>query len=103
MAENYNVYINFITGEVIWSDDFIQENKREFILDKQKIEYIKNELRKANVLSWKENYIDKYILDGMQWSLDIKLNNKEKKIYGSNKYPKEWDVFYKLIFSIIEK
>ena len=29
--------------------------------------------------------------------------NKEKKIYGSNKYPKEWDVFYKLIFSIIEK
>lgn len=39
----------------------------------------------------------------MQWNLDIKLNNKEKKIYGSNKYPKEWDVFYKLIFSIIEK
>ena len=103
MPENYNIYINFITGVVIWSDDFIQENKRKFVLDKQKIDYIKNELRKADILSWKENYIDKYILDGMQWNLDIKLNNKEKKIYGSNKYPKEWDVFYKLIFSIIEK
>ena len=57
MAENYNIYINFITGVVIWSDDFIQENKRKFVLDKQKIDYIKNELRKADILSWRENYI----------------------------------------------
>ena len=102
MPDNYNIYINFDSGNVIWSDDFIQENKRELILDKGQITYIKNELKEANVLSWKKDYIDKYILDGMQWSLDIKTNNKEKRIYGSNKYPKEWDRFYKLIFSIIE-
>ena len=102
MPDNYNIYINFDSGNVIWSDDFIQENKRELILNKGQITYIKNELKEANVLSWKKDYIDKYILDGMQWSLDIKTNNKEKRIYGSNKYPKEWDRFYKLIFSIIE-
>ena len=102
MPDNYNIYINFDSGNVIWSDDFIQENKRELILDKGQITYIKNEVKEANVLSWKKDYIDKYILDGMQWSLDIKTNNKEKRIYGSNKYPKEWDRFYKLIFSIIE-
>lgn len=102
MPDNYNIYINFDSSNVIWSDDFIQENKREFILNKGQITYIKNELKEANVLSWKKDYIDKYILDGMQWSLDIKTNNKEKRIYGSNKYPKEWDRFYKLIFSIIE-
>jgi len=38
----------------------------------------------------------------MQWSLDIKTNNKEKRINGSNQYPEEWKRFYKLIFSIIE-
>ena len=102
MPDNYNIYINFDSGNVIWSDDFIQENKRELILNKGQITYIKNELKEANVLSWKKDYIDKYILDGLQWSLDIKTNNKEKRIYGSNKYPKEWDRFYKLIFSIIE-
>ena len=80
MPENYNIYINFNSGDLIWSDDFIQENKRSLLLNNESITYIKKKLKEVNILNWNSDYVDKYIMDGRQWSLDIKINNKEKRI-----------------------
>ena len=40
---------------------------------------------------WKKSYENLYILDGEQWSLEIKLTNRRKRTYeGSNAYPPYW-------------
>ncbi len=40
---------------------------------------------------WKKTYDNPYVLDGTQWSLEIKLTNHRKRIYsGSNAYPPYW-------------
>lgn len=46
---------------------------------------------------WKKDYSDNDILDGTQWSLDIKLTNNRKRSYhGSNDYPPYWNELLKV-------
>ena len=53
-----------------------------------KAEFI-TRLKKIHIGEWKRNYIDPYILDGMQWELEIYFGGDRKplKISGSNAFP----------------
>jgi len=46
---------------------------------------------------WKKSYVNPYVSDGIQWSLDIQLTNKRKRSYsGSNDYPPYWNDLLKI-------
>ena len=46
---------------------------------------------------WKKEYVDNDILDGTQWSLDIKLSSNRKRSYhGTNDYPPYWNELIKV-------
>lgn len=46
---------------------------------------------------WKKKYVDPLVLDGTQWSLDIKLTNgRKREYYGSNLYPPYWPELKKI-------
>jgi len=54
---------------------------------------IKDELfNELFVLSWDEEYYDPYIMDGTQWELKLKFDNRKKfKASGSNVFPALFD------------
>ena len=46
---------------------------------------------------WKKSYVDQDVLDGTQWSLEIKLTGGRKRTYtGSNDYPTYWNELLKM-------
>ena len=46
---------------------------------------------------WKKSYVDQDVLDGTQWSLEIKLTGGRKRTYtGSNDYPPYWNELLKV-------
>lgn len=52
---------------------------------------------------WKKSFVDPYVLDGIQWVLDIKLTDRRERHYhGSNNYPPYW-VELKKIFRQFSK
>ena len=54
-----------------------------------------------NVEKWKEDYLNKNVLDGYQWGLKVTYNDGTQKISGgSNAYPKEFGRLKKLFNDI---
>jgi hypothetical protein len=45
-------------------------------------------LNKLNIWEWRTNYINHTVVDGTQWSLEIKYANGSLKTFGSNSFPK---------------
>lgn len=61
-------------------------------------------LKRFNVLSWEEEYVDYNFCDGTQWSLDIVFHPKKTiKIVGSNAYPENYEKLCKIISQIVHK
>ncbi len=54
-----------------------------------------DELDRLHIDEWDEEYDDPDVLDGIQWSLDIKFSDKTEGLHywGSSKYPENFDVF----------
>lgn len=49
-------------------------------------------LQKSGINKWKDEYVNRDIMDGYQWSMRIVFRDgTERKIYGSNKKPKNFD------------
>ena len=44
-------------------------------------------LDEANVWRWKSDYLNRRVMDGTQWSLDITYADRSIKAAGSNSYP----------------
>lgn len=44
-------------------------------------------VEKANVWNWAPEYINDMVLDGAQWSLEIKFGGKHIRCEGSNSFP----------------
>lgn len=53
-------------------------------------------------LKWKRTY-DSDCLDGIQWELTFKNENKKMKCYGSNAFPSDFEKFIELIKKITLK
>ncbi len=67
------------------------------------VEKLQELLYDIKLLNWKKEYVDLDILDGTQWSIEIRMNEKSKMINGSNAYPKDWDRFIREIKRISGK
>jgi hypothetical protein len=61
----------------------------------------------ANIpfLTWKSNYNDSSILDGMQWSFSIQTENFRFKTNGSNDFPPsdQFDVLVAAIQELVQR
>lgn len=56
-----------------------------------------------DLLNWKRKFINSEIMDGTCWSIEIFKNKKSIRIQGVNDYPKEWELFCKLIKDVSGK
>ena len=55
---------------------------------------IVNLIKDCNLAQWERKYDNRYILDGMQWEIELIKNGRcRRKIYGSNKFPAAWRIF----------
>jgi hypothetical protein len=101
---SYKFEVDLVSGEFFWStegDDF--EPGIASKMDSEGLEIFIEALSKCRVLSWKNEYMDRDVLDGTQWSLDIQLDDLCIEKSGSNAYPKEWKRFCKVIQNMTGK
>lgn len=56
-------------------------------------------LSHINIGQWQEDYFDRNILDGIQWSVDIEFDDDTppRHYFGSNKFPDGFDSFLKIM------
>lgn len=94
----FEVEINLKSRELTWKH-FGGGNEESYIkvIRSTTAEKILKELKVIDLLNWKSEYVDQYILDGTQWSIEIVRKGRNIKKHGSNMYPKEWDAFCKLM------
>ena len=57
------------------------------------------ELKNLHIGEWKQDYMNPYVLDGTQWSLEIEYSNDRTpvEISGSNAFPYNFDDFMELL------
>ena len=62
--------------------------KREKSHEKDRDDFI-TEMQELHIGEWEKEYVDRYVLDGMQWSLEIEFQDifMPFKVYGSNAFP----------------
>lgn len=75
-------------------------NFNSHLIDSNKWQEFWEEIDKQGVWNWEDSYSDNTILDGTQWELRLEKEDKIKKIYGSNEYPENFDMFIKSINKI---
>lgn len=60
-----------------------------------------NKIDILEVWNWKKEYFDQDVMDGVQWELMIdKKGRQRRRIFGSNKYPKNFEALTNLINDI---
>lgn len=98
---SYEVDLDFKNMQFIWNG---REDEAQDIITKTINEYdcksIIEQLKSINLLDWKSKYLEPDICDGTQWSVDIEAGGKIIHKYGSNRYPKEWKNFCRIIKAI---
>ncbi len=63
-----------------------------------------NSLEKCSLKLWNKKYINKEIIDGTTWDVNIVFKNNESiTSSGVNEFPKKWDAFIKTIEKISGK
>jgi len=102
VPEDSITYMHFFVGgflswnyEVFYIDNSLYYNQSDFILLKEfqiaipttqrEAEFIQT-MNAINVWKWEPVY-DTGIYDGIQWSLELELDNCQMKSYGSNAFP----------------
>lgn len=100
----YHVTIDLKNLKITWlfNEAGSEETSTRSIRTKTAEEFIKC-LQEINLLNWKGNYIDPGVCDGTQWSVEIITDERIVRKYGSNKFPREWKQFCKLIKRITGK
>ena len=63
------------------------------ISEKEWVSFIDTLLSEVLINEWNNKYEDPNVLDGTQWSFQFKIEEKTRKITGSNKYPSSWKKF----------
>ena len=60
-----------------------------------------NKIDLLGVWNWKKEYFDQDVMDGVQWELMIdKKGRQRRRIFGSNKFPKNFEALTNLINDI---
>ena len=119
MKKTKNFEFSFEIGGFFSRDNYKIFNQDQFIIvqnmeapglitDTNKIEISDlewqtfwNKIDLLGVWNWEKDYIDQGVLDGVQWELMIDKKGKQRRrIYGSNKYPKNFEALTNLINDI---
>lgn len=101
--EKYGLCLRYVSNEGIHldidDDGFVQSDaKLEIPLSDDMITRFTYEVMKCYPAEWKKKYIDKDILDGYSWELDIELDSGEKIVrYGINKEAPYWKLLIKIL------
>ena len=99
MQTKYKIIVGetpFIKVSISYGNDNVTE--RCFLRDRQK--FLKR-FSIINVDKWKEEYLNKNVLDGIQWKLSVTYGDGSKKqVYGSNSFPKGYNRLKKLFEEI---
>lgn len=94
---NYIVEVNFLKGEMSWKESqstFLEPSQEVHVrIVETDVHVLKEELRSCHILSWNNQYVNYDIVDGTEWSLDLRIGNKRRRMFGSNEYPEEWERF----------
>ncbi|NLM06743.1 MAG: hypothetical protein GX219_07480 [Tissierellia bacterium] len=100
----YEIEVDFESRNLKWRHFGAgEEESIEKIVDQKEFIDFYNKLMFLDLFSWKEKYIDEYILDGTQWSLEFIRGKKNKKKYGDNKFPDNWEDFCRLMSKVSGK
>lgn len=101
--EGYTTFeIDFIKKEVFFGTSIYGDDKK--LVKKirtENVERLIEQLKEVNLLNWKKEYINKYVLDGTQWNVVIDANGRKRFKYGSNEYPVQWKKFCEIISTFI--
>ena len=84
-----NYKIDFETGQILKR---VGQTNEETSTSFQ-IAIERQRLIRTNLLDWKAQYVQKEIMDGEQWSIEIVTQSSTTKKYGSNQYPRDWGLF----------
>ena len=100
----YEVTIDLKNHETTWrfNEGAAEETSKKSIRVSTAQAFLE-ELKVLNLLNWKAKYIETGVCDGTQWNVEILTDGKIIKKYGDNKYPKEWDLFCRLIRQITKR
>lgn len=94
---HYEIDIDFVSRELNWNHSLELEVSYSKTISKATLEEFVEGLKVVKLLNWKNNYVDHEILDGTQWTIEIKQSSRIREIKGDNKFPKEWDNFCNLM------
>ena len=99
----YEIDIDFVSRKLSWNHSLEPENSYSKIIRRTTLDKFIEGLKVVNLLNWKNNYLDCEILDGTQWTIEIKKDSETREINGDNKFPKEWDIYCNLMKWVSDK
>ena len=102
--ENYfqftlNTYPGQYMGTIVYQEGLISLEHNDYseyirIPNRNETDIFWKNIDELDVWSWDKDYTNDQVLDGFDWELTIKkIEQKEKKIYGYNNYPKDKKFF----------
>jgi hypothetical protein len=69
------------------SGDAMMELKAEAVPSDRKWSNFRKRLDAIGIWQWRSNYDNPYVLDGVQWNLEIDYGSRKVQTDGSNWYP----------------
>ena len=103
-GSSYQVDIDRKRQTLTWSSQVEgTEEYEEQVLAPLALDGFIEELKWLELLDWKSKYVKPGVMDGTQWSVEIRRTGRTLKKYGSNQYPEEWEAFCSLIRSLSGK
>ena len=94
----YDFELNFESRQLKWKHYGAGEEEQfEKRIQKKTLEKFRKGLKFVNLINWKRKYLESNICDGTQWSIEIDIDGRKKKIIGDNKFPKESSEFCQLV------
>ncbi|WP_301109781.1 hypothetical protein [Sporosarcina sp.] len=100
MIHSYRAEIDLAGREVLWEKTGYMEEKFIRTIEDREAKHFISQLKLIDFLNWKSSYIEPYILDGTQWSIEVIREGRTIKKYGSNAYPTSWLLFCELLSNI---
>lgn len=101
----YHVEIDLVNLKILWSKGGGGEEEASFNKTIREVTANKfvEQLKMVDLLNWKAKYIKPGVCDGTQWSVEIRADGRISKKHGDNQFPKEWEMFCKIVSGIANR
>lgn len=102
---SYQVEIDLENGTAeytVFDYGYEHRSTESIDLSPDEINHFLAKLEEANVFRWKKEYVNRDILDGTSWSVELTLRGGNVfESRGSNAYPKRWELFCRSLQSLL--